>query len=116
MGEVSGQIDRFLHVKARKNVALSSLQVDLAGTMDKLNAKEIKKRILAAAERARMDIIVNFENLRYITPSGLKALIDKDLFRMIGPDVKIRCLNLKSSFKHVIDELKFNNINVEMLE
>ncbi len=116
VGEVSGQIDRFLHVRARKNDDLSSLQVDLAGTMDKLNAKEIKKRILAAAERARMDIIVNFENLRYITPSGLKALIDKDLFRTIGPDVKVRCLNLKSSFKQVIDEMKFSNINIEMIE
>lgn len=112
VGEVSGQIDRFLHVKTRKNLDLSSLQVDLAGTMDRLNAKEIRERILHAAERAKMDIIVNFENLRHITPTALKTLVDKETFKNIAPNVRIRYQNLRSSFKYAIDEFKSGNIEI----
>jgi radical SAM superfamily enzyme YgiQ (UPF0313 family) len=100
---VSGQIDRFLNVKARKNEAQDTLQVDLKGTLDQFAAKEIQKRLLKAAQKAKMDIVVNFEHLAHATPKALQTLTDKEMIRKGAAAARIKYMNLKNSFEKALD-------------
>ncbi len=84
-----------LHIKAKRHDKFAALFVDLDGTLDRLNALELIKRIKEAANQARMDIIVNFEHLKLATPDALKALVDSDAMKIAIPDVRVRFLNLR---------------------
>lgn len=96
---VSGHIEQFLDVRVRKNERLQALLLDLHGTLDRLSADELKKRILQAAEKARMDIIINFENLRHTNVAALKVLFDQKIKEELSPSIKIWVMNLRDSFK-----------------
>jgi len=73
--------------------------VDLDGTLDRLNALELIKRIKEAANHARMDIIVNFEHLKLATPDALKTLMDSDATKVAIPNVKVRFRKFKDAFE-----------------
>ena len=63
IGTVSEQVSTAgsnLLIRVRKSPKLQALLVELDGTMDKINALELKTRIIAAAEKAKMDIVINF--------------------------------------------------------
>ena len=64
----------FLNIKGRRHDASVSLFIDLEGTLDHLNARELLNRIKDAAQQARMDIVVNFEHLRQATPGAIQML------------------------------------------
>src|SRR5256712_6857620 len=88
--KVSGQVDKFLSVKARKHEKLTALTVELEGALDHFNAAELKKRLADAARRAKLDIIVNFEHLRHTSPQALQTLLDGEFFKQAAPSVRVR--------------------------
>jgi len=88
-----------LHIKAKRHDKFAALFVDLEGTLDRLNALELIKRIKEAANQARMDIIVNFEHLKLATPDALKALVDSDAMKLAIPHVKVRFRKFKDAFE-----------------
>jgi U3 small nucleolar ribonucleoprotein component len=76
------------HIKAKRHDKFAALFVDLEGTLDRLNALELIKRIKEAANQASMDIIVNFEHLKLATPDALKALVASDAMKLAIPNVQ----------------------------
>ncbi|MGQ0694226.1 MAG: hypothetical protein ACT4OL_01455, partial [Nitrospiraceae bacterium] len=90
----------------------AALFVDLDGTLDKLNAQELIKRIKEAAERARMDIIVNFEHLKLATPDALKALMDLEAIKAAAPSVKVRYRKFKDAFETSLQGLSLAGVEL----
>ena len=88
-----------LNIKTKRHDKFAALFVDLEGTLDRLNALELIKRIKDAADQARMDIIVNFEHLKLATPDALKALVDSDAMKAAIPHVKVRYRKFKDAFE-----------------
>jgi radical SAM superfamily enzyme YgiQ (UPF0313 family)/anti-anti-sigma regulatory factor len=109
---VSGQIDQFLQIKAKKSETQQSLTVELDGTLDRLNVKELKKRIEKAAEKAKLEIIVNFENLKHATPAALQALLEGDYLKKVGPYAKIKYRNLQGAFQAEIQKLSLSGLEI----
>ncbi len=96
VGDMSGQIESFLEIRVKKNERLQAILVELEGTLDKFNANELKKRILSAAKKAEMDVIINFKNLKGATPAALQVLFSEGMH--LGGYLKIKLLNLCDSF------------------
>lgn len=103
--EATTQIDRYLRMKVRKHEGLTTLMIELEGTLDRFNVGEVKKRILKAANKARMDIVINFEHLKYAAPEAISTLLDWRPLKHLAPAVRIKVMNLKSSFKETVDHL-----------
>lgn len=106
--------ERWLDIKARRHDQFAALFVDLEGTLDHLNAQELLKRIKQAAEKAKIDIIVNFEHLRQATPAALHALLDRDTLKAVAPYAKVRYRNFKGAFEAALEDLSLNGL--EMLQ
>src|SRR5713226_10402523 len=96
--KVSGQVDEFLSIKARKHEKLTALLVDLEGALDRLNAAELKTRLAEAASKAKLDIIVNFEHVRHATPQAIQTLMDGEFFRKAAPSVRVRYRKITDAF------------------
>ena len=111
-GETSQEL--WLKIKAKRHDQFAALVVDLEGTLDHLNARELLERIVQAAERARMDIIVNFEHLREATPRALQTLLDGEALKSVTPYVKIRYRKLTTAFEAALEGLSLNGL--EMLK
>jgi hypothetical protein len=60
---------------------------------------------LAAANKAKMDIVINFEHLKYAAPEAITALLDWRPLKHLAPAVRIKVMNLKTSFKETVDHL-----------
>ncbi len=88
-----------LNIKVKRHDKFAALFVDLEGTLDRLNAQELIKRMKEAAEKAKMDIIVNFEHLKLATPDALKTLIDSEAIKAAVPHVKVRYRKFKDAFE-----------------
>jgi len=114
--EASTQIDRYLRMKVKKHEGLTTLMIDLEGTLDRFNVQEVKKRIVQAAQKARMDIVVNFEHLKHATPAALQALVDKDLLHKISPYARLRYLNLKQAFQEAVGNLSLAGFELQGVE
>ena len=82
-----------------------ALFIDLEGTLDHLNARELLNRIKDAAQQARMDIVVNFEHLRQATPKAIQMLLDQDLLQAVTPYAKLRYRKLQDAFQSALDGL-----------
>ncbi len=111
-GETSQEL--WLKIKAKRHDQFAALIVDLEGSLDHLSARELLRRITQAAERARMDIIVNFEHLRDATPRALQTLLDSEALNAVTPYVKIRYRKLTTAFEAALDGLSLNGL--EMLK
>ena len=109
---VSEQIDQFLQIKVMKSETQQSLTVELDGTLDRMNVKELKRRIEKAAKKAKIEIIVNFENLKHATPSALQALLEGDYLKKVGPYAKIKYRNLQSAFQAEIQKLALSGLEI----
>ena len=109
---MSEQIDQFLQIKAKKSETQQSLTVELEGTLDHLNVQELKKRIEKAAEKAKLEIIVNFANLKHATPAALRSLLEGDYLKKVGPYAKIRYQNLMNSFRTEIENLALSGLEL----
>jgi radical SAM superfamily enzyme YgiQ (UPF0313 family)/anti-anti-sigma regulatory factor len=110
--KVSGQVDQFLSIKARRHDKIIALMVEVEGALDRLNAAELKKRIAAAARNAKMDVIVNFEHLRHATPQALHTLLDGEFFKTAAPSVRVRYRKLKDAFGQTLNEVSFNGLDL----
>ena len=110
--KVSGQVDKFLSVKARKHEKLTALTVELEGALDHFNAAELKKRLADAARQAKLDIIVNFEHLRHVTPQALQTLLDGEFFKQAAPSVRVRFRKLRAAFDSALAGMSFHGLDL----
>lgn len=101
-----------LKMKARRHDAFAALFIDLEGTLDHLNAKELLKRITQAGRDAKIDIVVNFENIKQATPKAIYTLFDGEILRAITPHTKLRYRNLKESFQSIVSEIALENLDL----
>ena len=92
------------HIKAKRHDKFAVLFVDLDGTLDRLNALELIKRIKEVANQARMDVIVNFEHLKLVTPDALKALVDSEGMKVTIPNVRVRFRKFKDAFEASLED------------
>jgi hypothetical protein len=102
-----------LHIKVKRHDKFAALFMDLEGALDRLNVQELIKHIREAAEKAKMDIIVNFEHLKLAAPEALKALIDSEAIKSAVPHVKIRYRKFKDAFETALQG--FSLAGLEML-
>jgi hypothetical protein len=98
----------WLNIKTKRHDQFAALFVDLEGTLDRLGAQELLKRIREAAERGRLDIIVNFEHVKHATPDALRALADGDALKAILPYAKIRYRKFKAAFEQALEGLSID--------
>jgi radical SAM superfamily enzyme YgiQ (UPF0313 family) len=112
LGEASAQ-ELWLNIRAKRHDKFAALFVDLEGTLDQLNARELLARIQKAAENARMDIVVNFEHLRQATPAALQTLLDHEALKAITPYATLRYRKFKAAFEAA---LKGMTVRGPMLE
>jgi radical SAM superfamily enzyme YgiQ (UPF0313 family) len=110
--KVSGQVDQFLSIKARKHEKLTALLVDLEGALDRLNAAELKTRIAEAASKAKLDIIVNFEHVRHATPQALATLMDGEFFAKAAPSVRVRYRKIQGAFASSLAGMSFHGLDL----
>lgn len=103
VGEVSGQIESFLEIRVKKNERLQAILIELEGTLDRINASELKKRIVKTAQKTGMDIIINLKHLKEATPAALNILFSERL--KIADSLKVKLLNLSDSFKEKLENL-----------
>jgi radical SAM superfamily enzyme YgiQ (UPF0313 family) len=101
-----------LKVKARRHDAFAALFIDLEGTLDHLNARELLDRIKQAARDAKMDIVVNFENLKQATPKAIHTLLDGEVLKAITPHTKLRYRKLKEAFQSSVSEISFGDLDL----
>jgi anti-anti-sigma regulatory factor len=101
-----------LNIKAKRHDKFAALFVDLEGTLDRINAQELLQRIRAAAEKARMDVIINFEHLKLATPDALKALVDSDAVKAAIPHVKVRYRKFRDAFEASLQGLSLSGIEL----
>ena len=101
-----------LNIKTKRHDQFAALFVDLEGTFDHLNVQELIKRIKEAAEKAKMDIIVNFEHLKLAAPDALKALIDSDAMKAAVPYVKVRYRKFKEAFETSLQGLSLAGLEM----
>jgi radical SAM superfamily enzyme YgiQ (UPF0313 family) len=97
--------DLWLNIKTRRHDQMAALFVELEGTLDHLNARELLDRIKHAAEKAKLDIIVNFEHLKEATPGALHTLLDHEALKAVAPHARIRYRKFKASFEAALREL-----------
>ena len=101
-----------LKVKAWRHDTFAALFIDLEGTLDHLNAQELLNRIKQAARDAKMDIIVNFENLKQATPKAIHTLLDGELLQTITPHAKLRYRKLQEAFQSAVAELSLGDLDL----
>ena len=98
-----------MNVKARRHDAFAALFIELEGTLDHLNAKELLNRIMRAAQDAKMDIVVNFEHLKHATPKAIQTLLDGEILKAITPHANIRYRKLKEAFQSAVTEMSLGD-------
>ena len=76
--------------------------------------KELLERIGEAARNAKLDIIINFENLRQATPRAIHALLDGEALKSVAPYAKVRYRNFKAAFEEALKG--FSLTGLEMLK
>jgi hypothetical protein len=86
--------------------------VEVEGALDRLNAAELKSRVAEAARKAKMDIIVNFEHLRYATPQALQTLLDGEFFKQAAPSARVRYRKLKDAFGEAVSGLNAHGLDL----
>jgi len=101
-----------LKVKARRHDAFAALFIELEGTLDHLNARELLDRIKKAAREAKMDIVVNFENLKQATPKAIQTLLDGEILQAITPHTKLRYRKLKEAFQSTVSEISLGDLDL----
>ena len=101
--ETAAQKDQFLKIKVKKHESLTTLLVDLEGTLDRFNVTEVRKRVVEAAKSAHMDIVINLEHLKYAAPEALHTLLEWTALPSIVPAVRVKVLNIKSSFQEAFN-------------
>ena len=102
--------ERWLNIKAKRHDQCEALFVELEGTLDRLNALELLKRINVAVEKVRLDVIVNFEHLKHATPDAIHALLDGEALKSIMPHTKVRYRKLRAAFETLLEGASFTGL------
>ncbi len=102
-----------LLIKVKKSPKVQALLIELDGTMDRINALELKGRISNAIEKTKMDIVINFENLKGTTPAAISALFDASLKDKLSAS-RLKCINLSASFRAALEQI--NSANLTFIE
>ena len=110
--QAGSQQDLFLNIRARRHDAFAALFIDLEGTLDDLNARELIDRITKAAKHAKMDIVVNFEHLKHATPKAIQTLFDGDIIQSVTPYAKLRYRKFKEAFQVTLQELTLPDLGL----
>lgn len=98
----------WLNIKAKRHDRFAALFVDLEGALDDLNAQELLARIREAADKARLDIIINFEHLKHATPGALRALVEGEALKAVMPHAKIRYRKFQAAFDEALQGLSIS--------
>jgi radical SAM superfamily enzyme YgiQ (UPF0313 family) len=108
----------WLGITAKRHDQFAALLVKLDGTLDRLNAAELFTRLGVAAEKAGLDIIIDFEHLKHATPDALKALVDGDALKALIPHARLRYRKFKAAFDHAVQEFAVSKASMpnEVLE
>jgi len=107
-----GQQELFLNIRARRHDAFAALFIELEGTLDHLNAKELLQRIKKAAKDAQMDIVVNFEHVRQATPKAIQTLLDGEILKSVKPYANLRYRKLKEAFHSTLQEIGIPDLDL----
>lgn len=102
-----------LLIRVKKSPKVQALLIELDGTMDRINAMELKGRIANAIEKTKMDIVINFENLKGTTPGAISALFDAGLKDKLSSS-RLKCINLSASFRAALEQI--NSANLTFIE
>lgn len=83
--------------------------VSLSGRLDAYSAGDLEKKLDSLIEAAHIKLIINFEQLEYISSSGLRVLLSalKKVKKQQG-DIKLACL--KPGIKEVFNISGFTQI------
>ncbi|MEK7846111.1 MAG: STAS domain-containing protein, partial [Nitrospinota bacterium] len=116
--EAMDKIDYFLKVQIKKNEKLQTLLIDLEGVLDKITAKTLRKKIVTAIKKGRLDIGLNFKNVSYINPAALNIIFNKKIGSILEKyGIKIRLYNIEASIRENILELVGEmNLHFEICE
>ncbi|MBI5183266.1 MAG: STAS domain-containing protein [Nitrospinae bacterium] len=114
--ETAEKIDYFLKIKVIKSERLQALLIDLYGVLDKITAKRLRRKILLAFKRCKMDIVLNFKDVNYITPQALRILFHKKIKRVQRHGIKLRLVNLSSSIEELLKYLGLESYYVRYIE
>ncbi|HSN03748.1 MAG TPA: radical SAM protein [Nitrospira sp.] len=101
-----------LNIKAKRHDKFAALFVDLEGALDMMSAQELIRRIKDATDKARMDVIVNFEHLKQATPEALKALMDGEAIKTAVPHVKVRYRKFRDAFETSLQGFSLSGIEL----
>lgn len=102
----------WLNIKAKRHDRFAALFVDLEGTLDDLNAQELLARIREAADKARLDIIINFEHLKHATPGALRALVEGEALKAVMPHARIRYRKFQAAFNEALRGLSISGYDL----
>ena len=112
---VSKTVDNFLTIRVQQRHPLKALLVDLAGVLNGISARKLRERITYALEQTRMDIIVNFKNVRFASKMGLKNFLPPHERRT---HATIKCLHVPAHFRQYLEkfhkEIQFVDIEEEI--
>ena len=106
---VSQQIDRILRVKARKAESLKALMIDLEGTLDHFNARQLIGKLRETAAQTRLDLVINCQHLRHATPGAISMLLDRKWVSQLAPPVTVRYVNLKQAYHSALERLALSS-------
>lgn len=102
----------WLSIKAKRHHRFAASVVELEGTLDRLNAQELLKRITEAVKKARLDIIVNFEHLKHATLDTLRALLDGEALKAVMTYAKVRYRKFKAAFEASLHGLSIHGLDM----
>ena len=102
---VTQQIDEMLRVKAKKAESLKALLIDLEGTLDPRNAKQLIERLGLVAKQTKLDLIINCQHLRHAAPAAISMLLDRRWISQLAPPVTIRFVHLKDAYHDALERL-----------
>ncbi len=117
---VPGRLESYLNIEIRPIDRLRVLKIELEGAMDRLGAKKLLQRIdllfqRVKSQRVKMDVIIDFKGLGYVTPKALEVLSARqaqELFRK----GKVQLLNVHSTFRELLERINQARGLFEILE
>jgi radical SAM superfamily enzyme YgiQ (UPF0313 family) len=101
-----------LNIKVKRHDKFAALFMDLEGALDRLNVHDLIARIKEAAEKAKLDIIVNFEHVKLAAPDALKALADPEMIKAAVPNVKVRYRKFRDAFETSMQGLSLSGLEM----
>lgn len=109
--DFSSDVSNFLKFKVKKTEIMNliqehSLLVDLEGALDKESAIRLKRRLIDTIKKIRIEIVVNFENLKKATPLALQTLLS-------NIPKEIKPLNISPAFKDALRGTAYVDIQKE---